>query len=83
MKEIGCLKRETLQFGKINKILIRNLDLDNAKLQELNEDLNQALYKIELGIREEIEESKIKFYKADRNCSDLKLVRKGKSFVAL
>jgi hypothetical protein len=83
MKEIGCLKRETLQFRKINKILIRNLDLDNAKLQELNEDLNEALYKIELGIREEIEESKIKFFKANRNYSDLKLVRKGKSFVAL
>jgi hypothetical protein len=38
---------------------------------EQNEELNEALSKGELGIREEIEEWKIKFYEADRNYSDL------------
>jgi hypothetical protein len=33
--------------------------------------LNEALSKGELGIREEMEEWKIKFYEADRNYSDL------------
>lgn len=53
------------------KELIRNLELDNAKLHEQNEELNEALSKGELGIREEMEEWKIKFYEADRNYSDL------------
>ncbi len=53
-------------------MLIRNLVLDNAKLQELNEELNEALSKGVFGIREEIEEWKIKFYETDRNYSDLK-----------
>ncbi len=52
-------------------MLIRNLVLDSAKLQELNEELNEALSKGEFGIREEMEEWKIKFYEADRNYSDL------------
>lgn len=53
------------------KELIRNLELDNAKLHEQNEELNEALSKGELGIREEMEEWKIKFYETDRNYSDL------------
>ncbi len=53
-------------------MLIRNLELDNSKLQELNEELNEALSNGEFGIREEIEEWKIKYYEADRNYSDLK-----------
>jgi len=35
--------------------LIKNLELDNQKLIEQNEELNEALSKGELGIRDEVE----------------------------
>jgi len=46
-------KHENLE--KQQRELIKNLELDNQKLMEQNEELNEALSKGELGIREEVE----------------------------
>ncbi len=53
------------------KELIRNLELDNAKLHEQYKEFYEALSKGELGIKEEMEKWKIKFYEADRIYFDL------------
>ena len=62
-------KHENLE--KQQRDLIRNLELDNQKLIEQNEELNEALSKGKLGIRDEIKQWKIKFFEADRKYNDI------------
>jgi len=66
---VALEKHENLE--KQQRDLIRNLELDNHKLIEQNEELNEALSKGELGIRDEIEQWKIKFFEADRMYNDI------------
>ena len=62
-------KHENLE--KQQRELIKNLELDNQKLIEQTEELNEALSKGELGIREEVEQWKIKYYEVERMYSDI------------
>lgn len=62
-------KYENLERSQ--KELIKNLETELAKIQDQNEELNEALSKGESGAREEAEQWKIKFYEADRQHADL------------
>jgi|TARA_B110000285_G_C15136311_1_gene627209 multidrug resistance efflux pump len=53
------------------KELIKSYEVENLKLQEQNEQLNQALSQGELGIREQVEHWKSQYYEMERQHADL------------
>ena len=51
--------------------MIKTYEIENTKLQEQNEQLNQALSQGEIGIREQIEQWKSQYYDMERQHADL------------
>lgn len=53
--------------------LIKTYEIENQKLQEQNDQLNQALSQGELGIRDQVEQWKSQFYEMERQHADLQM----------
>lgn len=51
--------------------LIKTYEIENQKLQDQNDQLNQALSQGELGIREQVEHWKGQYYEMERQHADL------------
>ena len=68
-KAVQIEKYENLE--RQQKELIKNYEIENQRLQESNEQLNQALSQGELGIREQVEQWKSQYYEMERAHADL------------
>ena len=68
-KAVAIEKYENLE--RQQKDLIKTYEIENQKLQEQNEQLNQALSQGELGIREQVEHWKSQYYDMEKQHAEL------------